>query len=70
MDVSVVIPGLSEVELTQISEGNFDNLSYPLTDWHKNLLENVTFTGIECLIFMWFTLQPKFTLGEFKCNQH
>jgi hypothetical protein len=55
---------LSEKEVSLLADGEYENISLPLTDWHRSLLENITNIGIQCLVYMWFTVQPKLDPGN------
>lgn len=58
------IPEIGEDELSEMMNRNFENTSFSLSEWQRSNLENITAVGIQCLIYMWFTVQPKLELGN------
>jgi len=54
---------ISEYEVSLLSAGEFENVSIPLTDWQRNALLNMTSVGIQCLLYMWFKVQPNLQPG-------
>jgi hypothetical protein len=55
---------LTDSELSQVISGEYENISVPLTEWHRSMLENVTGIGIQCLVYMWFKVQPHLESGR------
>jgi len=42
-----------ESVIPQVVGGNWDNISFPLSDWQKSQLENAGESGVRCLLNMW-----------------
>jgi len=63
--LDITVPNLLDMDrdISLISAGEFENLSFSLAEWQKSQLENVTTTGIQCLLYMWFTIQPQLDTG-------
>ncbi|CAL8068522.1 unnamed protein product [Orchesella dallaii] len=53
--------------IPEVIQGNWDNLSYPLSEWQKSQLENLDKQGVSCMLKMWLIDQLNLKEGTF-CN--
>ncbi|CAL8145904.1 unnamed protein product [Orchesella dallaii] len=53
--------------IPQVLEGNWGNLSHPLSEWQISELENLEEPGVRCLLNMWYLNQKDFS-EEMYCN--
>ncbi|CAL8137210.1 unnamed protein product [Orchesella dallaii] len=52
---------------SQVLNGNWDNITFTLSDWQKSQLENVAEAGVHCLLKNWLTDETNLTQGSY-CN--
>jgi len=54
---------LIKTMVSQVVLGNWENLSYPLSEWQRAQLENLDESGVTCLLKMWLIEQKELIEG-------